>query len=395
MADLHDYDIELIEKESLWKNFALTDFIHIRKPETEINIDVLLSVDEKSQLKQYDMTFKELLNSVEFENVAPHIVKMYPDMADTLGWYKIHFDMLRLMQPIFHKDSNDKACRITMMDWEDGSGLHLEALSMEGDTWEHSLTKELIITPEVEASNEELTACCLWHTSFYGFVKKHVNDSFRINDLKMATLDRWDNSLYYKVRALRDFRVIRKHGGVIPSTRQLSPTKKAELVKLAKESMRYGNAHLNRTKRKKRFRTEYMEHYYERMAAISDFIVHAIPATGKSRNYMSVKQLCGLFYSDLFCYEEIMSYAPNGESGAKYLYDLLSSYDMIPKMDGIIVRLVTGVAHEVLTEDEKLLHNLLAKERKYSDLILDYDPALGNQVVISYAAYNSNSPLIK
>lgn len=341
------------------------------------------------------MTFKELLNSVEFENVAPHIVKMYPDMADTLGWYKIHFDMLRLMQPIFHKDSNDKACRITMMDRDDGSGLHLEALSMEGKTWENLLTRELIVAPEVEASNDELTACCLWHTSFYGFIKKHMNDSFRINDLKLATLDRWNDSLYYKVKALHNFGVIRKHGGVIPSTRQLSPIKKAELVKLAKESIRYGNAHLNRTKRKKRFRTEYMEHYYERMAGIGDFIVHAIPATGKSRNDISVEQLCGLFHSDLFCSEEIMSYAPNGDSGAKYLYDLLSSYDMIPKMDGIVIRLVTGTAHEFLTEDEKRLRNLLAEGRKYSDLILDYDPALGNQIVISYAAYNSNTPLLK
>ena len=57
-----------------------------------------------------------------------------------------------------------------------------------------------------------------------------------------------------------------------------------------------------------------MEHYYERMAAISDFIVHTIPA---------------------------------------------------------------------------------AEGRKYSDLILDYDHTLGNQVVISYAAYNSQNPLVK
>lgn len=35
MADLHDYDIEVIEKESLWKGNG-------------INIDVLLSVGEKT-----------------------------------------------------------------------------------------------------------------------------------------------------------------------------------------------------------------------------------------------------------------------------------------------------------------------------------------------------------
>lgn len=120
------------------------------------------------------MTFKELLDSVQFEDVAPHIVRMYPDMENSIGWYKIHFDMLRLMNPVCHEDANDKVCYITMKDWEDGSGLHLDAYPMEGDLWEHSLTKELIIAPEVKASNEELAACCLWHTSFYGFIEKHM-----------------------------------------------------------------------------------------------------------------------------------------------------------------------------------------------------------------------------
>lgn len=341
------------------------------------------------------MTFKELLNSVQFEDVAPHIVRMYSDMEHSLGWYKIHFDMLRLMQPVFHEDANDKVCNITMKDWEDGSGLHLDAYPMEGDLWEHSLTKELIIAPEVKASNEELAACCLWHTSFYGFIEKHMDNRFRIEEQDLNTLDRWDDSLYYKARAMRNFSIIRKHGGVIPTIRQLSKSKKAELVKLSKESMWWGKTHTNRIKRKKWFRTEFMEHYYERMAAISNYIVHAIPALSDDRNYMSVEQVCELFHSDLFCSEEIMSFAPDGESGAKYLYDLLSSYDMIPKMDGSVERLVTGTKHEVLTEDEKRLCNLLAEGRKYSDLILDYDPSLGNQVVISYAAYNSKTSLVK
>lgn len=341
------------------------------------------------------MTFKELLNSVQFEDVAPHIVRMYPDMKNSIGWYKIHFDMLRLMNPVYHKDANDKVCHITMKDWEDGSGLHLNAYPMEGDLWEHSLTKELIIAPEVKASNEELAACCLWHTSFYGFIEKHVDDRFKVEELDLNTLDRWNDTLYYKVRALRNFSIIRKHGGVVPTIRQLSKSKKAELIKLAKESMWWVKTHMSRIKRKKRFWTEFMEHYYERMAAISNFIVHTIPALSNAGNYMNVEQLCGLFHSDLFCSEEIVSFASGGESGAKYLYDLLSSYDMIPKMDGIVVRIVTGTGHEVLTEDERLLCNILAEGRKYSDLILDCDPALGNQVVISYATYNSKNPLVK
>ena len=126
------------------------------------------------------MTFKELLDCVRFENVAPHIVRMYPDMRQSLGWYKIYFDMLRLIQPVFHEDANDKVRNITMADWDDGSRLHLDAYPMEGDLWEHALTKELIIEQGIKATNEELAACCLWHTSFYGFVEKHVKERFRI-----------------------------------------------------------------------------------------------------------------------------------------------------------------------------------------------------------------------
>ena len=270
------------------------------------------------------MTFKELLDSVQFDDVAPHIVRMYPDMENSIGWYKIHFDMLRLMNPVYHEDANDQVCNITMKDWKDGSELHLNAYPMEGDLWEHSLTKELIIAPEVKASNEELAACCLWHTSFYGFIEKHVDDRFRVEELDLNTLDRWNDSVYYKVRAMRNFSIIRKNGGVIPTMRQLSQTKKAELIKLAKESMWWGKTHMNRIKRKKWFRTEFLEPYYERMAAISDFIVHTIPALNNAGNYMSIEQLCGLFYSELFCSEEITSFASDGESGTKYLYNLLS-----------------------------------------------------------------------
>ena len=72
------------------------------------------------------MTFKELLDSVQFDDVAPHIVRMYPDMENSIGWYKIHFDMLRLMNPVCHEDANDKVGNIAMKDWEDGSDLHLD-----------------------------------------------------------------------------------------------------------------------------------------------------------------------------------------------------------------------------------------------------------------------------
>ena len=45
------------------------------------------------------MTFKELLDSVTFEEVEKQLRIMYPEEKVCMGWYKIHFDMLRQFLP--------------------------------------------------------------------------------------------------------------------------------------------------------------------------------------------------------------------------------------------------------------------------------------------------------
>ena len=145
------------------------------------------------------MTFKELLNSVSFEDVSPELVRMYPKAEHDLRWYKIHFDMLRLMTPKRHEDSNGDVCHITMSKWDDKSEPRLDAHPMEGDWWEHSLTKEIIVAPDVKATNAEIAACCLWHTSFYGFVEKQQEECLRFDESDIDIKDRWDDFIYYKV----------------------------------------------------------------------------------------------------------------------------------------------------------------------------------------------------
>lgn len=332
------------------------------------------------------MTFKELLNSVKFENVSLYILKMYPDVEKSLGWFKLHFDMLRCMMPVYHDDANGKVCHITQKDWEDGTGLHLNAYPMEGDLWEHSLTKEIVFDEGISASNEEIVACCLWHTSFYGFVEKQLVTTF-------ATLlsDR-DDCSYHKSLALKNCDIIRNDGGCVPTVRELSKQKKQELMIKAKTSSKYNVSRANKHKRKKLFRQVFMRHYYERMAHISDFIVHSIPALHDVRNSLTTKQLCGLFQVEKFYSDEIRSYAGSGENAADYLMDVISQYDMIPRMDGIVIHLITGIAHKEL-EDEQRLFNCLAEGRKYVNLIVSADPLLGNQIILRYATYNSKNRL--
>ena len=340
------------------------------------------------------MTFKELLNSVSFGEVAPEIVRMYPRAEHDLRWYKIHFDMLRLMTPKRHEDSNGDVCHISMSKWDEDSEPRLDAHPMEGDWWEHSLTKEIIIAPEVKATNAEIAACCLWHTSFYGYVREQQEEELRFDEGDIEIEDRWDDYIYYKVRAERYFAIIRRNGGNIPSVRELAPAKKQELTRLSKEYFWCISQSMNKIKKKRQFRREFMAHYYERMMNISRFIVQAIPALSDERNTMSIGQLCGLFHSDLFMSEVFTSYADEKTSGASYLCDLLEKYDREPRLDRVVVVLTTGEYHTEMTEDEKNLCEILVGDCKSSDILLVTDPSLGKQVRINYATFNSEEPLV-
>ena len=247
----------------------------------------------------------------------------------------------------------------------------------------------------VKASNAELAACCVWHTSFYGFVEEQVTERFRCFGPEMDMMDRWDDAKYYRVRAKHNFSVIRSNGGYIPSIRDLSPQKKQELIKKVKQERLFCMTKQNRIKRERKFRKYFKEAYYERMAIISDFIVRAIPSLKDSRNYLTTRQLCYLFHSNLFCNEVITSYACQGENGSAYLLDVISKYNMLPRHDRMLVILTTGTWHEALTDDEIALFELLFGESQSGDIILATDEKLGSQVRVDYVAFNSEYPLVQ
>jgi hypothetical protein len=138
-----------------------------------------------------------------------------------------------------------------------------------------------------------------------------------------------------------------------------------------------------------------MAHYYERMAAISRFIVQAIPALSDKRNNMSMDQLCGLFQSDLFSPETITSYGDENTNGAKYLCELLEMEDINTRLDRMVVVLTTGDYHKELTEDEQRLCKLIIGDCKSSNILVATDLSLGRQVRIDYATFNSEYPLVK
>ena len=122
------------------------------------------------------MTYSELLHQVSFDEIAPYI-KKYGSEGCSLVWYKIHYDMLRQLTPHLDEDDEKKSTISNAelsYDWEEP---HLDAYPMEGSLWEASLAKELVVNEDVNATWAEIAACCLWHTSFYGFTRDQRDET--------------------------------------------------------------------------------------------------------------------------------------------------------------------------------------------------------------------------
>ncbi|MGG6545595.1 UNVERIFIED_CONTAM: hypothetical protein NY100_09240 [Prevotella sp. 15_C9] len=118
------------------------------------------------------MTLKELLCTIPFEKIEPHIALLYPDMATPrmLELFRSHYELLCRLIP--RVAESEQPCIITMTKWEEDETPLLDAYNIEGCDWEVALSKEVVVEPEVTASLSEIAACCLWNTSFYGFTPK-------------------------------------------------------------------------------------------------------------------------------------------------------------------------------------------------------------------------------
>jgi len=108
------------------------------------------------------MTLKELLNRCDFKDVAPHIVKIYPEHKYMLPDYKMAFDILRNMKPELNPNNPDKVIEIYSNKYD------TSVSNCEGDFWESSLAKKIIMSGQKKSKNE-IAARCLWHITFYGF----------------------------------------------------------------------------------------------------------------------------------------------------------------------------------------------------------------------------------
>ena len=154
------------------------------------------------------MTLYELLHQVSFDEIVPFIKRYHGWNA--LALYKIHYNYLRHLTPKLGERTTAVVSNGELDEsWPEP---HLDAHPLEGDYWEHSLAKELIIEPDVKASLAEIAMCCLWHASFWGFTEEQRDERFENLDYYAEDITR--------LRAMKVIRAIESSGGKVPSIKE-------------------------------------------------------------------------------------------------------------------------------------------------------------------------------
>ena len=325
------------------------------------------------------MTYHELLHSVTFDEIIPFLEKKNGG-AVSLALYKTHYDMLRLLTPHRNEDDN-KTATITNAkldyDWEEP---HLEAFPMEGDLWEVSLAKELIIAPDVKASLGEIAACCLWHTSFYGFTEEQIHETFEKFDY--YNQDLLDPDIV-RIKAAKVRQKIEAAGGRLPYKNEM-----LKIPSFRQEMNRHFPKAYCKRKRRKIARRKTNRLYNERVLNVGEFVTACIPALSE-RESITLKDLRKLFYANHFAHYSYQTYSGNAAQRGAWMSELIEKYDAFhskPRTNAII--LITVSSEHPFSESDRQVAELTKRLCSgQTDLLIKNDDSLGEELQLDVAFY--------
>lgn len=220
------------------------------------------------------MTLYELLHQVSFDEIVPFIKRYHGWNA--LALYKIHYDYLRHLTPELGEETTATVSNGELDEsWPEP---HLAAHPLEGDFWEHSLAKELIIEPDVKASLAEIAMCCLWHTSFWGFTEEQRDERFE--NLDYYSEDMLDHDIT-RLRAMKVIRAVEAAGGKVPSIKEYLKVRafynriRSKCKEFKSHRKAFAKAGIRRSSMRSYTRHIIRKEYYNRIWVASD-VVRAI-----------------------------------------------------------------------------------------------------------------------
>ena len=346
------------------------------------------------------MTYSELLHQVSFDEIAPYIRK-YGSEGCSLVWYKIHYDMLRQLEPHLDDDDEETATISNAelyYDWEEP---HLDAYPMEGNSWESSLAKELIVNEDVNATWAEIAACCLWHTSYYGFTqaqRKETNERLYYYGNNLLDYD------ITKIRAKRAKEIVESKGFHVPSVKEMLkvPAFKNEIRKRIDKvrNLHYHMSHRHNWRRIKRkvIHNQYWERVLDLCDVIKDCIIENehffsnIARTGMffniDGNHEKILQALYANHIETYQYE---TYTDEKSNRAKWLKELIQKYGAFKRglYSNIIICFSISSRHEITKREINTIGTILNsfENCKIVSWGINYDENIGNKMRMTVISY--------
>ena len=322
------------------------------------------------------MNYKELLDKVSFDEIAVFIHKF----SYNLALYKTHYDMLRHLMLQQDPDDNKTVEIKYEKDGYEGAEPYLDAYPLEGDLWEVSLAKELIVQPDVKESWPEIAARCLWHTSFYGFTREQRNETFdKLNYYEQNLLD-YD---IVRIRAQKVAQQLENIGSDIPSKKDFLKISSFR-AEVRKRMSCFKAKRLRRRIARRRIARE----YYSRICTIGGFIVNAVPDK-TSQSDITMKELCALFRADHIRTYDYRTYAYNAAERSKWMLDLIKKYSAFNHgiSRNCVVCLSASSEHPLSDADRCVADYVLEMCEGHRNLILKTDDSLGEEMRLMVAFY--------
>jgi len=278
------------------------------------------------------MTYKELLDSVSFEEIVPYIEK-YHGSKGCLALYKIHYDMLHHLTPN-PEDAYYKTATVSHGEQdEDWPEPHLTVHPIEGQIWEGALTEE-----QTKAKFES------W--------ERHISDE----EYQCQQAQKW-------------VKIVNDAGGSVPTEKELMAVPSfQDKVNATKDSM--------------------MQEYWNRIGITAEFVANNLPSDSDIVG-ISVADLCRLFFANHYIEYDYRSYCKDENNRADYLIELIDRYEAFEYglLPNALIVLSTSKKYPLLMEEMKVAEHIAEMSKGVIRFIVKTDDALEQELRMNIAFY--------
>ena len=256
------------------------------------------------------MTLKELLLKYEFDTVVPDLLTVDEPIKDNLYAFKEAFDTLRRMAP---GDAQGEQIVVSLEAETEEAGTEIErylhASNCEGDLWESSLAKEVVI--EADITEIRALAQILWHITFFGFTPEH--EGYRSHEIK---------NKYERKASLLGYHQFCNYARIKPKKNPTDWELRCSLSLDNWDIYHAREAHRNRAKRMRDARQDRQIEKFKRMVRIQR-LIDSIVATSWDSDYADYKYLFDT--KELYVFE-FYSRTTSKEARAQYIVDNFVKY---------------------------------------------------------------------